>query len=261
MEVYFSYWSAARARPLCYDVRNMHKLSAHLARKHYAKITMLTDSAGVAELSDIGYDAIEVVLDAVDPSYARVWSLSKIHAYKHIAARGRPFLHLDYDVFLHKPLPDGLSKAEVFTQSMEPALYEIPRFVQFCPQKQVPPNFHWPNRAWNMGIFGGVNCDFVTRYADTVLSLVYAPANEYFWLRSSGVFQTCPLPWVYAVIAEQFYLEVVSQLAGVEVSSLFPGYPSAVEAADFGYTHLMAAKDRPEVLAKLAQRCAHLALA
>ena len=222
---------------------------------------MLTDLAGAVELSDIGYDAIEVVLDEVDPRYARVWSLGKIHAYKHIAARGRPFLHLDYDVFLHNPLPDCLSKAEVFAQSPEGAgdLYEISRFVQFCPQKQVPPNSHWPDRAWNMGIFGGVNCDFVTRYADTVLSLVYAPANEYFWLGSSGVFQKCSVPWAYAVIAEQFYLEVVSQLAGVEVTSLFPSYPSAVEAADFGYTHLMAAKDRPEVLSKLAQRCAVLA--
>jgi hypothetical protein len=106
-----------------------------------------------------------------------------------------------------------------------------------------------------MGIFGGVNCDFVTRYADTVLSLVYAPANEHFWLRSSGVFQTCFLPWIYAAIPEQFYLEVVSQLAGVEMSSLFPGYPLADEAAEFGYTHLMAAKKRPEVVEKVSQRC------
>ncbi len=261
MDVYFSYWTAARTKPLPDHLRNMHKLSAYLARKHYGKITMLTDSTGAVELDGIGYDSVERVLDDVDTSYARVWSLGKIHAFKHIAERGRPFLHLDYDVFLHKCLPDRLTEAAVFAQSPENVddyLYSIPLFVKFCPDKQVPPNFRWPDQTWNMGIFGGVDCDFVNRYADTVLSLVYAPANQHFWLRSKSVFQKCAMPWVYAVIAEQFYLAVVCQMLGVKVSSLFPGYPTVGEAEEFGYTHLMGAKNRPEVVEKISRRCDQL---
>jgi hypothetical protein len=261
MDVYFSYWKAPRNQPLTDHLRNIHKLSATLARKHYGKVTMLTDSAGAAELSDIGYDDIEVVLDDVDPSYARVWSLGKIHAYKNIAERGRPFLHLDYDVFLHKPLPDRLTEAKIFTQSPEKAddfLYGIPQFKRHCPDKQVPPNFNWPEWAWNMGIFGGVDCEFVTRYADAALSLIYAPANQWFWQRSRGIFSS-NVGWVYATIPEQFYLEVVRQLAGMEISSLFPSWPTSDEATELGYTHLMASKNQPEVVEKISQRCKLLA--
>lgn len=258
MDVYFSYWTAGRIKPISSHLRNMHTLSAHLARKHYGKITMLTDSAGAKDLSDIGYDAVETVLDEVDPSYARVWSLGKIHSYKHIAERGRPFLHLDYDVFLHKPLPDRLTEAKVFAQSPEKALYNIPQFKRHCPDKQVPPNFNWPELAWNMGIFGGVDCEFVTRYVDVVLSLIYALVNQWFWQRSNGVFQS-NVGWAYAVIPEQYYLEVVRQLAGVEMSSMFPSCPSSDEAIDLGYTHLMASKNQPEVVEKISQRCKQLA--
>jgi hypothetical protein len=261
MDVYFSYWTAGQTKPLSNHLRNMHTLSAHLARKHYGKITMLTDSEGANDLSDIGYDAVETVLDEADPSYARVWSLGKIHAYKHIAERGRPFLHLDYDVLLHKPLPVRLTEAKIFTQSPEKAdgfLYDIPQFKRHCPDKQVPPDFNWPEWAWNMGIFGGVDCEFVTRYADVALSLIYAPANQWFWQRSVGVFSS-NVGWVYATIPEQFYLEVVRQLAGMEISSLFPSWPTSDEATELGYTHLMASKNQPEVVEKISQRCKQLA--
>lgn len=260
INVYASYWTMGRSQPLSDHLRNLHRLSAHYARKHYGNITMLTDSAGAVELSGVGYDAVEVVLDEADCSYARVWSLGKLHAYKHLAEQGRPFLHLDYDVILHKPLPARLTDAAVFTQNVErvsdsdPFSYGISTFSALCPSPQVPVDFQWPTYAWNMGVFGGHDCSFIASYADRALALVYAPENKNFWLHDNSL----PHCWSYATIPEQYYLQVECHVAGMGMEPLFDGWPLHEEARATGYTHLMSSKNAQPVVERVAQLCQNL---
>lgn len=263
IDVYASYWTMGRKgqnQPISDHLRNLHRLSAHHARKHYGNITLLTDSAGAIELSGVGYDAVEVVLDNVDCSYSRVWSLGKLHAYKHIAEKGRPFLHLDYDVILHKPLPARITEAAVFTQSVEsfsdpdPFAYGIGTFVSLCPSTQVPLDFQWPTYAWNMGIFGGHDCSFIGSYTDRALALVYAPENKDVWLHDNIL----PNTWSYATIPEQYYLQVECYVAGMGMEALFDGWPSPENARAVGYTHLMSSKNAQPVVERVAQLCQNL---
>src|SRR5450432_369119 len=94
-------------------------LSHRLARQHYPETVLITDNAGKRLLVDqLGLELTHVStelerLQSVDPGW---WALGKLVAY---GLQDQPFVHLDTDVFLWKPLPPRLVSAPVFSQCPE----------------------------------------------------------------------------------------------------------------------------------------------
>ena len=94
-------------------------LSLRLARKHFPETMLVTDTPGKALLVDalgLSFTEVSTELDDFrhcDPGW---WSLSKLVAYR---AQTKPFIHLDTDVFLWKPLPAAMLAAPVFAQCPE----------------------------------------------------------------------------------------------------------------------------------------------
>ena len=95
-------------------------LSVDKACEHYSPSALYTDSAGAGLLVDrIGlcFDELHVVFDrleAYDPGW---WAAGKLCAYRE---QTEPFVHIDNDVFLWKPLPEVVTSAPVFAQNPEP---------------------------------------------------------------------------------------------------------------------------------------------
>lgn len=248
-------------------------LSLRQARKHYADTMLVTDKAGAALLVDqLGLEFAEVSteLEALRDVDAGWWALGKLVAY---SMQDRPFVHIDTDVFLWKPLPAGVASAPVFAQCPEYhslGEWPDPQGVEtvFAKHKlALPVEWEWARsqsdagfREENCGIVGGQNAEFMRHYARLALNLVTHPAHRAAW-------SDIPEKFGYNMIVEQFLLAACvdyhrinpdSPHRGMRIKYLFPSWGDAFDAqrtAQMGYTHLLGdAKSNVVVTQRLEQR-------
>ncbi len=249
-------------------------LSFRLARKQFPETMLVTDTPGKALLVDtLGLPFTHVSTELDDFRHCRHswWSLSKIVAYR---AQTVPFIHLDTDVFLWKPLPAALLSASVFAQCPED---HPPMDTTWTPlqvesafaQHDLPIPIEWewvrsrsPHsfRETSCGILGGNRVDFLQYFASLSLELMtgaqYAPA----WA-------SLPNLGGYMMILEQFLLDACFQFhrshpqspfRGMSMRYLFPSFDEAFNheaAARAGFTHLLCdAKRDPAICRRLEQR-------
>lgn len=253
MKVYFSYSSRGYQRQPSKDLINIQKLSAYFAKQSYGNIHFLTDSESECYFQDVPWTSVETSLDSVSHEYPDVWSLSKLEAYKIIAKKGDPFVHVDYDVILWRPLPEWLFHTGVFAQCPEQTighLYETEKFFLNCPNKHCF-DLQAPDYAYNVGIFGGSDLDFIYSYADSAIKFVVDPANKNFWAKYSGYSKY----WCKATLAEQHFLASFAAIKNKEVRCLFPYWPTESMAIERNYTHLMAGKSMPHILKRVEELC------
>jgi len=256
MDIYFSYWSKGYRKELDELTLLMHKISAHLAKCHYGadRVFMLTDRESHRFFADCGYTSIVPLegVDEIDPAYGEVWSLGKLFAYRQICDRGKAFCHLDYDVFLWKRLPAWLENAACFVQNKEWDAfnkYEADKMKNNAPNKGLLHYVDSSSYAYNVGIFGGTDLDFIRFYANKALHFVLNPDNKEIMLDTTGRFTHF---WSKATIAEQLYLRAAEiAYGGITVQPLFDlpygtMIPAEAECQEKGYTHLWGAKNNPE---------------
>ena len=255
-------------------------LSVSLARRHFETLQLVTDALGKKILVDalgLPFDEVATDLDGlaeVDPEW---WALGKLKAY---SLQTEPFVHLDADVFLWKPLPMRLMNAPVFSQCPEwhglenswhkmGAIAKV--FARFGARLPVEWTFATSRvvdrfRKENCGIVGGTRADFLRYYALTALSMTLAPANAAAWAE-------LPARDNYNMIIEQFLLAACadyhainprSVFRGVEMRYLFSSWEEAHDrraSAEAGFTHLLGpfAKLDADVMARLERRVEALA--
>lgn len=253
-------------------------LSLRLAKRQFAETLLVTDSAGKALLVDqLGLDFTEVSTELdrlrnADPGW---WALGKLVAY---SVQDRPFIHLDTDVFLWRPLPASLTAAPVFGQCPEdhnaletwcgPADVER-AFTQHG--MSLPTEWEWARsrslshfREVNCGIVGGTRTDFLRYYANLSIDLVMNRKYAAAWAEF-------PDKAGYNMVVEQFQLAACidfhrlspeSPFRGIGIRYLFPSCGEAYNpqaAAKAGYTHLLGeSKSIPDVTSRLDRRVAEL---
>lgn len=248
-------------------------LSVDAASRHYPETVLVTDLPGKKLLVDrlgLRFTHVSTELERlreVDPGW---WALGKLVAYQ---LQDRPFVHLDTDAFLWKPLPRRLTESPVFAQYPEGfhenSPYYRPQDVEWAFSKagmMLPCEWVWTrgNRshfpAANCGILGGSNLGFLRHYARTAVDLVLRPENATAWLNLSD--KRC-----YNIVIEQFLLSACveyhrfntdSRYHDVHVDHLFSSWERAFDpqcAARAGFTHLVAgAKSNPQVGMRIEQR-------
>jgi hypothetical protein len=251
-------------------------LSVETAKQHYRETYLYTDDAGARLLVEelgLRFTQVSTALNAlagVDPEW---WALGKLYTYQ---LQRAPFVHLDNDVFLWKPLPDRLTSAAVFAQNPEPFTpghsYYQPAEVEWVLNRIVPgwlpAEWIWfrrsgrPQRGECCGIMGGNDLDFIQHYAGQALKFLAAPANQS-GLRALGEKQ------LHMLLLEQYLLAACVEYNDREhrsaqrtstIDYLFgsPGdsfNPAAL--ACIGYTHLAAGAKRNPHLARQIERRVH----
>ncbi|MGO9236994.1 MAG: DUF6734 family protein [Methylocella sp.] len=248
-------------------------LSLGLACKHYPESVLVTDTAGKSLLVDqlsLRFDHVSTELDRLRDADPGWWALGKLVAY---SLQDRPFVHLDTDVFLWKPLPATLVNAPVFTQCPEQHPLDGwcgPRDVESVFARHglsLPAEWEWSRslssnqfREESCGILGGTNVDFIRYYADLAIDLVANPKHAAAWAafaEKAG----------YNMLIEQFLLAACldfhrhhpnSPFRGIVARHLFPSFEVAYDpqaAARLGYTHLLGdAKSNALITRRLEQR-------
>ncbi len=251
-------------------------ISLRLARQHYPDTLLVTDTPGKELLVDrLGLEFAEVSteLDRLRDVDHGWWAMGKLVAY---SMQDRPFVHLDTDVFLWKPLPLWLTAAGVFGQCPEdhPPLETWcgPSDVEWAFQQHdlpLPAEWEWARsrsishfREVNCGIVGGTRTDFLRYYANLAMDLVLNPKNAAAWAEF-------PDKAGYNMVVEQFQLAACvdfhrispqSPFRSINIRYLFPSYGHALNqeaAAQLGYTHLLGGvKSHPTVSDRLERRMA-----
>lgn len=249
-------------------------LSFRLARRHYPETVLITDRAGKALLVDqlgLPFTHVSTELDRLNKADIGWWALGKLMAY---SLQDQPFIHLDTDVFLWKPLPDNILNAPVFAQCPE----HHPPADEWCGPEDVerafsqhdlrlPTEWEWSRsrslhhfREVNCGILGGTRTDFIRYYARLAIDLVLNPKYVAAWAEF-------PEKAGYNMLIEQFLLDACidfhrsssdSPFSGIGIRYLFPSLGHAYDpqaAGRMGFTHLLGdAKTDLIVTRRLEQR-------
>lgn len=212
-------------------------LSALLARRQFPELRLFTDSVGAKFLIDelgIPFDCVSLELEALKPS--PFWSFGKLRAYESMDV---PFIHIDADVFLFKPLPERMLNSVAVAERKEvfggyavcyPFYYYYPvrEFFGLC-SGYMP--MQWVKNAgisyaYNAGLLGGNDLGRIHRYAGTS-RLIYEQ-NPQLVEKMAGT--------QLSVMLEQlgFAMEFEHR-----VETLLSENPSSEECAEVGYTHLI----------------------
>lgn len=248
-------------------------LSVQTARQHFSRTALVTDTAGAHLLVDqlgLEFDEVSTELDQLARHDTKLWALGKVWAYR---AQTKPFIHLDSDVFLWKPLPETLTAAPVFAQSPDifvtGASYYKPEVLERAlaagGKIWLPAEWVWyrhaaVQRGESCGIFGGNRVDFIQHYASQALQLVEHPDNKRGWAMIEDRVEHNILfeQYLLAACIEYHRQHPDSPFQDISIEYLFDSLESAFDdnrAVRAGYTHLIGtAKRNPELLARLAAR-------
>ena len=86
-------------------------LSLRLARSHYPETVLITDTPGKTLLINqlgLSFTHVSTELDRLQDEYPGLWALGKLVTY---SLQDKPFVHLDTDVFLWRPLPGRITSS------------------------------------------------------------------------------------------------------------------------------------------------------
>jgi len=240
-------------------------LSVESARRHFDSIALHTDDAGAELLVDLlglNFDHVSTSLNQLKDQDPDWWMQGKLHTY---AEQREPFVHLDCDVYLFKPLPERLITSGVLAQNPEivgpdSIWYDVEACevaIRAHGDGYIPAE--WSRyrtlianqKAACCGIFGGHQLEFIRAYATTALGLLQSPGNR-------RAFDHLRYKRELNPFFEQYLLAACAHYHKVEIEYLFHSWDHARSAAaEFGFTHLMAgAKQNATVVTRIEDRVA-----
>jgi hypothetical protein len=214
MKIYTSFWGhAIRNNQKAIENQDMiafyMKKFTESTKNIYGEVHLITDSSGYEYLKDVGFTSIDLYLDNISEEYNHIWNYGKLNSINYIAKKNEHFLHLDYDFFIFKKMPDYIESGEVVFQSRENAEYYFygkDYFIKNCKNKYLTQEFDYKNEitAYNCGIMGGRNCSFFKEYTESSLKMINDLENKNFWFKN---WKQIPKykEFTKCILAEQYY--------------------------------------------------------
>jgi len=155
-------------------------LSVLQLRKFYNKVELYTDRNGyeflIKELN-LPYTDIHIVLDELNSFHKELWALPKVKVY---GIQAKEFLHVDGDVFIWKPFPKDFLTKPIVTQNIEKGTPYYGKILALLNDRlSYFPAAILANRkktddvfAYNAGIFGGSDTDFIRLYSNEAMRFI-----------------------------------------------------------------------------------------
>lgn len=216
-----------------FDSLVLLSLSVLSARKFFRRMYFFGDDLSLSIVRDelkLPFDFASSELQyALPKPLAKYWSLAKL---KSASLVYEPFLHIDNDVVLHKPLPDKLlsgacAMQSPYEDSLLKAKSTLP-FVSDIAERNID-----TKRFYNAGLMGGNDLQLFPDIFLNSMDIVSKAANRSV-LYSDGN----PNKAMHNQFLEEFMIGVFCRERGIPVETLFPSAPTEEEAKELGYTHL-----------------------
>lgn len=205
-------------------------LSCMSIKEQSEKITLYADSQGARVLADklkLPYDEVIVNLDDFHCLSCH-WALAKVKTY---SLQTEPFIHIDGDIFLPRPLSEEVLKGRIIAQNKEQCTEYyggmIKRFLSIENLK-LSPLFEQALRgnnipSYNLGFCGGRDTEFFGRFCEEVFRFFKDNDFNGDRFRFSDISAN--------VIFEQIFFSVMARHEGIDISTV---YPETIR--DNGYT-------------------------
>jgi hypothetical protein len=239
-------------------------LSVKSAQKFYPHIHLHTDKRGKELLVDtlgLEFEKVFLTLESIDKKHSRWWALGKLYTYMHQEV---PFIHMDGDVYLSKKFPASLTSASLAIQNEEQVKifsksegwykpYQLHKILELT-KGEFPLEWKWAidneqDIAFNCGIMGGQDVEFIRSYAKKAIDFIENSKNKVAW-DVFGNLRGYSHAWLN-ILVEQYFLAACyrfksqdSHTAGSHftVQTLIedPTIPITSEFNnELGYTHLL----------------------
>jgi hypothetical protein len=160
-------------------------LSVFCASRYFKEVQFISSDWGIEVIKPLRLPITSYSnkLNELKTVSKHFWAYGKLLAYNE---QTQPFVHLDNDVFLWKPLPDRILNARLCFQSQEPFNkdgYQYYNMLKPCfnaaPVKpQVIVDNEVFDYAYNCGICGGHDMKFFREWIETSAEYIFAPENE-----------------------------------------------------------------------------------
>lgn len=247
-------------------------LSFEEAKRHYPYSRLYTDDYGIKCLVEglrLDFSEVRLTLNDLEHEDPTYWSAGKFLSYLDLST---PFVHLDYDVFLFKVLPDEIVNAPVFAQSEEPFLswggqgyrpQVIEALIDGSEAGWLPKEWRWYRKQLSSvqkgvccGIFGGNDLEFIHCYARSALKLLRWPGNRNALITLPG------RKWLIMHVEQYLLSAYVSyyqfydstRFPGLEVRYLLDYRELPNDAANKGFVHLIGQSKNNELICEKLER-------
>jgi len=236
------------------DMAEVMTLSIRMLKRFNPRITeveFVTNTIGKQMFSDrypVPFDRVCVALDALNGKCNHDhWAYAKICAY---ALQAEPFVHIDNDVILWKPLSDELLESPLFFQNKEMVATHtgyavmLDWFHGHLP-KGIGKNVDW---AYNCGVVGANDLDTIREWKATVDEFLFSPQNAIKWSTIDNKHSTNHL-------FEQYFISSLIKTKGIQPGELIPDFDYGV-STDL-ITHLWGdSKRKPQNMDRVRKRLA-----
>ncbi|EFN91665.1 DUF6734 family protein [Prevotella amnii] len=226
-ELVHSYWSKPYFRPEAdkggWNKRLFHYMSCAfscLKFSEFHKINLVTDKHGKELFIDkigLPYNKVTTSLDELNTIYPEyLWAIGKIYTYSLIK---EPFIHVDNDIYIWKPLKKQLFESKLVAHNLEVSYPHNKQFFQDILKK-----FHYVpdllKEAFvktdsiieiNAGILGGTDISFFQEYCKLAFDFVD---------KNIDVIRTLERPGMFNVIYEQFLFYALAQSKNIKIEYL-----------------------------------------
>ena len=254
MKAVFSFWSKCFKESSDRRVAGFYnehffitsfKLAIACARKSFKHIEFYTDAVGYKLLvldNGLEFDKVHIVLDDLNDLPADLWMLGKLYTY---SLQREPFMHLDYDLYLLKPVPDTLHNMPIIVQCEESLkhtdVYEWginwvhlnnqnqPIEFSYSLDKSIPYKYQ---AVYNVGMIGGQNFEDLAKFGGKALQLVRDNTER---IKSLPTDKQNRLNIVY----EQYYFTQYMQYHNIPVTQYMPDALQRYEFNNDVFVHML----------------------
>lgn len=220
-------------------------LSVNLAARHFNEIELYTDQFGLEFLKplDLPFTKTNVVLDDISPDILAVncWAFGKIVTY---ADQSEPFVHIDYDAFLSKPLPEvpdlvvqGPEWGDIY-EKWETGIVDM---------GFNSPYIGMTKNAFNAGVLGGNDISLIRDYANEAIDMVEFVSRNRIKFDSRNYMQR----YYFSCFFEQYLIAQFASSRGSDV--LYLG-DTEERAKEHGYTHLWGGKHNVHIQKQVEEK-------
>lgn len=235
-------------------------LSIDMASRHFPEVHMVGTkwSNDLFKQVDLPITNYSDELESMKSISQYWWARGKMIAY---AMQEKPFVHIDNDVFLWKPLPKRVLEAELCFQSYEPhtapgyGFYDRLKKSTWNKAKIRPSiilNNEVTDYSYNCGICGGHYLNIFKMWLSLSAEYIFAPENQELF------FKTAKEDLIHQnLFHEQYFISSLIKALDLrsKVEVIAEDVKGIPEATENGYTHLWGTTKREKVyMSKIKRR-------
>lgn len=250
MKIIHTYQNTDNGGPLTRNTFYYMTLSALLAKRHYGTVVLYTNNEIAEMVRKIGIPYDEINTELLNEVRVKTFSIPKMHVY---ANQNEPYIHIDLDTFIFKPIEFDDNKLLYSTyaegngdilnfETTNTVFYNTYVKRTFEIQNKLPKGFLKYvkfNKIPNMSVFGGQNFDLIKKATEFCLKIY----NNNPSLFDNNYYNACVIEQLFIPSAMRLVLDNQNDDIFKFLFKSNPSYVDFAEGKDWEYPFTIRSQD------------------